>query len=88
MTITTAFYRANRFVSGNCEKAGEVVWDGQRMTASHEWLQELIRDPIRAYEGDSWRWLCAVEDPELFVKSLWRDYKGSYMWATKPVVKE
>jgi hypothetical protein len=70
------------------EKAGEVVWDGERMTASEEWLQQLIREPIRIYGKDSWRELYAADDPESFVKSLWRYCTGSYMWAIKPVVKQ
>jgi hypothetical protein len=87
MTITTSFYRAVG-PKPHTEKAGEIVWDGKRITASEEWLQRLIREPIPVADKGTRRELYAGDDPELFVKSLWLYYTGSYMWATKPVIKE
>ncbi len=79
--LTVEFHRAN-FKAVKWEKAGEIGWDGKRMTASTEGLRRLLAEPIRVRDGkDKWRELHAAEDPELFMRSLWLYYSGSYTFA-------
>jgi hypothetical protein len=64
------------------EKIAELVWDGEKFTGSGTKMM-FFGEPIKL--RDSGQIVTTESDPELFMRSLWLQYKSPYFMATKAV---
>ena len=46
-------------------------------------MQQIAQDKALAMGADDVEPVSASDDPALWVRSLWRTYRGTYLWATK-----
>jgi hypothetical protein len=82
MKLTVAIYVINE--QGEDEHAGDLIWDGKKITASdpdRHLLKSIMTTPLE------WRGLKKPieprQEPELFMRSLWKAYRGAYLRALK-----
>jgi len=79
MKLKVAVYALN--TEAVDEERGEIVWDGEKMTASNDsvLLKNIIELPI----GAGGKKLFAKDDPELFMRSLHIYYTSPYLRVSK-----
>ena len=83
--LTVSVYYLNQ--NAETVKAGEVRWDGKAITISDpssRRLDNLLTMPLHLPGG---RELYPDDDPELFVRSLYLMYHGSYFHCEQAVEK-